>query len=631
LYLKKVSIQNFRLFEQLDLELNQGLNILVGENDSGKTALIDAIRLALGTNSSERSYVAESDFCGGCSSLSIQLKFVDVDKHAHIFVEHLSHEDAVETDDGEKKLNPVLYIQLNATKTGKEKRGYPYIQTSIKSGLDGNGLAVEPEIREFLSTTYLKPLRDAQSELSPGRQSRLSQVLSSSREIQGGVDDILKAIADANDELLKEDKPLRKSALNIQDNYLHKLIFEADKGELGAYIDIAGVKSDALANLTDTDKRRHLRAILEGLSLSLTKDRKNHGLGYHNLLFIATELLLLEQEVENEFPLLLIEEPEAHLHPQLQMKLLQFINSKVKRGNSPNGIQCILSTHSPNISSKADPSEIILMSKGKAFAFRSGETELGRGDYVYLRKFLDVTKANIFFAKGVLFVEGDAENILLPTIARLLGRPLEDYGVSVVKYDNSGSWKRFARLFLRNGKDDTVDEWVPTKVAVLRDLDLWPDCAEEKDGNSYGFKSKSTNNERYWLSDCTDLENHKTKLIDGLNRQNVSVHIADDWTFEYCLAKHGLFEECYEAVHDSKDNMESVTGNADEKATYIQREVSKTKTDMAYKMSRILERDYGNNPSGLKDKLPTHIVSAIESVTSPIDGEQPDIDDDEPF
>lgn len=116
---------------------------------------------------------------------------------------------------------------------------------------------VEQEIREFLSTTYLRPLRDAESELSSGRKSRLSQILSSSNDIKAGTIGILEAIAKANETLLEDGQPLKKSAMNIQNDYLHKLIFEADKALLGAYVDIAGVKGN-LEDLIDIDKRRHL-------------------------------------------------------------------------------------------------------------------------------------------------------------------------------------------------------------------------------------------------------------------------------------------------------------------------------------------------------------------------------------
>lgn len=624
MYISRIKISNFRLFESLDLKTNKGLNLLVGENDSGKTTLIDAIRYILGTNSNDRTYLKEEDFYGESNELTIQITFSDVDAHAHRFVEHLSYE----KKDSSNGSGSVLHVQLKAQKTLAERRGYPYIKVEIKSGIDGNGLSLEPEIRDFLAATYLKPLRDAEAELSSGRASRLSQILSSSKNIRDAMNDILSIIAGANDALLGDDKALSKAAEDIKNNYLHELIFEQDKEKLGVFIDIAGVREANLDGLPENAKRRYLRKVLEGLSLALTEDRRLHGLGYHNLLFMAAELLLLEQEAENEFPLLLIEEPEAHLHPQLQMKLLQFISSKVESA----GVQCFLTTHSPNISAKASPADVIMLNSGKAFSLRDEETELKADDYKYLRKFLDATKANIFFARSLLLVEGDAENILLPQIAKLLGKPLENYGVSIVRCGDNVSWKRFARLFLRKDKDKIESEWNPTKVCVLRDLDLWPDCAEKKPENPYGFKTYNDKNKKYWLRNCEDKNQRRAELIDGLERQNVKVQISDDWTFEYCLAKYRLFDECYEALDNKRLEKPAAHVSDDEKATFILSKVSKT--DFAYNMADLLEKQradmvkaatnstrqeaYDKFALELKNKLPKYIVDAIEYVTSPI-------------
>ncbi len=652
MYLEEVSIENFRLFKKLELVLNPGLNVLVGENDSGKTALIDAIRYVLGSNSSTRTFVSETDFHENTGAFSIRMKFSNVEGHAHRFVEHLSHEEKID-ENGEGICKPVLYIHMSAKKTGKERRGYPYIQTQIRSGFDGGGPHLESEIHEFLAATYLKPLRDAEAELSPGRGSRLSQILNSSKDVRASAEEILSIVANANELLLNDQGALKKSADNIRENYLHNLIFESDKNTIGVFVDIAGVREKSLAMLPSTAKHRHLRSILEGLSLALTDDHKLHGLGYQNLLFMATELLLLEQESMNEFSLLLIEEPEAHLHPQIQMKLLQFINEKTEKNDTTDGIQCLLTTHSPNLSSKVDPAAIIMFGDGKAWSLRPEETELIPSDYVFLQKFLDATKANVFFAKGLLFVEGAAESILLPKIAELLELPLENFGVSIVKYDNSGSWKRFARLFLRKGCNELPIKWTATRICVLRDLDLWPDQAEEikGDANPYGFKKITEGNKRYWRKNCEDEACWRLGLIEDLSRQNILVKVADDWTFEFCLAKYGLFEECYEAVKGNKDDIESITGDEDAKATFIQRQVSKT--DFAYKLGEILEkqqqefiRNALNNLSDkqqkdsnimartvstatsefakkLKDKLPSYIVKAIEHVTGYADDSTP--------
>ena len=74
-----------------------------------------------------------------------------------------------------------------------------------------------------------------------------------------------------------------------------------------------------------------------------------------------------------------------------------------------------------------------------------GKTKLRKGDYLFLQRFLDSTKANLFFAKGIIMVEGDAENILVPVIAEVLGYPLEKHGVSIVNV-GSTAFLRYSNI-----------------------------------------------------------------------------------------------------------------------------------------------------------------------------------------
>ena len=167
MHISEIQIENFRLFSEFSLPLSPGLNVIVGENNSGKTALIDAIRFTLDTNSSEWIRISENDFHTGSVSFSIRLKFenITVDQ-AYVFVEHLTHE---EIEGGGRK--SVLYVNLNANLTDNIRRGNRFIRTEVRSGENAEGPTIEREIREYLSATYLKPLRNAEAELSAGRSS----------------------------------------------------------------------------------------------------------------------------------------------------------------------------------------------------------------------------------------------------------------------------------------------------------------------------------------------------------------------------------------------------------------------------------------------------------------------------
>ena len=640
MYLKSIFVQNYRLYKELHVTLNRGLNVLVGENDSGKTSLIDAIRLVLGTKSSDRFSVAETDFYDETQPIIIRLSFANACINTCRFSRYLICE-CCDNPSQPHVCRCVLHVQLTSKRD--DSRARYKILTKVRIGHDGEGPELDSDLRDYLAVTYLKPLRDAETELSSGRASRLSRILGSSNDILRSKVNILKAAALANDFLMSQDA-FTESMKGIREDYFYNMIFEDDKDKFDVQLDIAGIRLSKLSGISLMASRRYLRAILEKLNLTLSKDGNSHGLGYHNILFMAAELILLAQEIEDEFGLLLIEEPEAHLHPQLQMKVLKFIDQRVWSKDNEFGIQCIITTNSPNLSSKADPQSIFLLRSGKVWSLRIGETLAESDEYKYLRKFLDATKANVFFARGVLFVEGDTENILLPRIAELLGRPLEDYGVSVVKYDNSGSWKRFARLFLRS--DPEIDEsgWIDTRVCVLRDLDLWPDCADKDDENGVGFKEYTDENKHYWKKYWRDQpdgeKKHIEKLVDGLEQQNVKVFISNDWTFEYCLAKHGLFKECIQVVTKGKgDETISQLKNFDVIATYIQKKVQ-SKTDFAYEMSEklseqldtLISESSEKSPDQIRyefaldlaERLPEYIVTAIEHLTKPIEEGRPE-------
>ena len=186
MFLAELLIENFRIFGEgqnaLKLPLNPGLTALVGENDTGKTAVMDAIRFALGTRDQEFMRVEESDFHQPPKAPpknrdqgSLQIRGPEPVRHRRIHgIPHLRTEDGPTI--------PVLYINWRAVGGFKGNRRFITVET--RSGLNADGPSLDPESKVLLCATYLRPLRDAERALSAGRGSRLSQILQHTKEIK---------------------------------------------------------------------------------------------------------------------------------------------------------------------------------------------------------------------------------------------------------------------------------------------------------------------------------------------------------------------------------------------------------------------------------------------------------------
>lgn len=169
MYLSLLKLKNFRCFDARDhyIILNKGLNVLVGENDSGKSAIIDAIRLVLGTTDMSWYRIEQEDFYKEDTALEIVCKFEELNEdECGAFLECLTYEEEKE---------PCLYLHWNCKYLSSFKPPRPVV--NIFTGKDGNGPVPSAEARELLRTTYLRALRDAYSEMQVGKYSRLSQIM----------------------------------------------------------------------------------------------------------------------------------------------------------------------------------------------------------------------------------------------------------------------------------------------------------------------------------------------------------------------------------------------------------------------------------------------------------------------
>ena len=541
MYLKRIRARNFRVFgdgttaPELNWELNSGLNVLVGENDAGKTGIVDAIRQVLLTTSYENARLFEQDFhvrgAERAQTLWIEATLCDLSMEQQAAVlEWLTLE-----EDGTCS----LVVNLDAKRIPPRASRRARVEHVVRAGRSGMGPEIGFAVRDLIRATYLRPLRDAEAELRPGRQSRLSQILAAHSDITGQeVNDFLATSPDdvpANlvglmafaQHHLGEHEVVRSVQDDINQNYLSEFSFAGD----------------ALESRIRITPDLSLTPILEKFELGLLPggaihpdERCARGLGYNNALFMATELVLLREG--EELALLLIEEPEAHLHPQLQDRVIDLLEQHAQPRDAGNRrVQVVLTTHSPSLVSGADIESLTMVHKAETFPLAAGHTRLGLTDYSFLRRFLDATKANLFFARGVLMVEGPAEAILLPTLAQMCGRSFSRHGVSIVNVGHTGLY-HYARILQREGSRPAY----PVPAVCLTDRDIVPDVA-----NAYvprPAKGKRFESD-YDEAGMRAVVQAKVERAEG---GNTIVCVSDRWTLEYDLALYGCGELMHTAI-----------------------------------------------------------------------------------
>lgn len=544
MYLSRITVENFRIFgskdsgKSLDLKLRPGMTLIVGENDSGKSTLLDAIRLVLGTKSNDSLRLTVDDFHleGGmrATQLKITCSFdgLDAEEAAH-FLEWL-----------DLRNGRSLVIILEAQRKELSQRRGRFdreISVSIRAGVDGLGTAMEVSARDLLRVTYLRALRDAEQELAAKRGSRLSQVLLAHPAFRDQVDPVDHPASSGDGGRDSTTHPIdlvdimRGANNSIRAHpAIQGTVSELNKTYLSEFV-LGGDELQGEVQMSDPV----LRQILEQLQLVLADGEHpgmdvSRGLGLNNLLFMATELLLLQSGTEHAVPLALIEEPEAHLHPQLQVRLTDVLGKSTYSKTAPP--QIIMTSHSPNLASIVDIERLVVMRRGQAFPMGPEYTELDASDYRFLKRFLDVTKSNLFFARGLLIVEGDAEQIVLPVLAEMMGRSLSKHGVSIINVGHRGLF-RYARVFQRK-----VGPQPDIAVACVTDRDIPPDEAKPYVGN------------RKTESEFTpeEIAVHNSDIVTRVAGGPVKGFVSPKWTFEYDLAYSGFGLEMHQATQLAK-------------------------------------------------------------------------------
>ncbi len=436
MYLAELTISNFRKINNAVLHFQSGLNVLVGANNAGKTAIVDALRSLLAGHDEPYPRLDSEDIHRpktGSPSGSIVFKYIfrglSPDDEAD-FVTALKP-----AKDGQMEAHITISFS-EADKTGR-------LRAKRWCG-DHDDVGLTADMMENLRGVYLQPLRDASHALRPGRTSQLSRLFQLLVDDDGKIE-INKALKLLDDEL-KTKAPIVST---------HKAITTRHSEMLGPQL------SQLLGLGVSVSDFQRLAS-----RLSLTVDLfelEQNGLGFNNLIFMAVVLSELTKNPEASYRGLIIEEPEAHLHPQLQAVLLGYFE-KIKAVDKEKPVQLFVTSHSPNFASIANLDSLTcLVDTGiKVETFFPRDIKFAVGKREKLERYLDVTRAELFFARRAILVEGAAELVLVSVLAERCGHDLRKHGVSLISVEGL-NFDSFIPLF--------GEKALKIPVSVLTDAD----------------------------------------------------------------------------------------------------------------------------------------------------------------
>nr|WP_321451468.1 AAA family ATPase [uncultured Carboxylicivirga sp.] len=535
MYISGIKIKNYRNFKNLDIEFNHGLNVIIGHNNSGKTNLIKALQLVLDRNLKEKPSL--DDFC------KTNLDYTEPPSiEISVFIkEHNDKPDDKNVvydwliEESPKYTAQLTYVFELPTKNHEEYKvqieecrvedgfdqdkclkliGKKFLQkyvTRIYGGKPSKQEKADSENLDRFDFQFLDAIRDAERQMFFGNNTLLRDVLNYFLDYDLTNGQGFENLTDESIAALKG----REEEFNAKSTELLELLIgRIDRDKILQYSSDTGADKGGKPNfdaaITEQELLFALRLIVEKSGFKLPI--KNNGLGYNNLLFIA--LILAKMQMESSsymgdnakvFPVLAIEEPEAHLHPSMQSKFLKFLNTNNQAR------QIFITSHSTHITSAINLESIVCLYDdingnsavgypGKVFS----ESKEDKDSKIYVQRFLDATKSNMLFADRLLFVEGLAEQLLIPSFALYLGieDSLVDEHVGIISVD-SRTFKHFLKLYAYHETDSPFA--INKKVVCITDAD--PTIKKSnKWVSAYPFELDGSENSKSLSAHVTDLK-----------------------------------------------------------------------------------------------------------------------------
>ncbi|WP_121615744.1 ATP-dependent nuclease [Virgibacillus halodenitrificans] len=643
MYISKLNIKNFRCFDDIDIEFNEGINVLIGSNNAGKTTVIKALELIF--NRSKPKTLTIDDFNKKIDlstppeitvTATLQSSQNDTKDDKAIVASWLTKLDAP----WEATLTYKFFLPEQEQRTYQEeyakltnqKEQWALLELTLKryvsriyGGNISNRLKAEGEYLEKIHCETLDALRDVESKMFTGRNTLLKQLLLHFKDT---------SLGENQNESFNDDQSQEDTFTYHSEKLVGNLISKINQKEVLDFAEKTGASvggTPALdGSLKESDVLSALRLIIKdqtGIEIPII----NNGMGYNNLIFISLILSKFKMitsidygENAKTFPILLIEEPEAHLHPALQYNFLKFLSEEIKTQTFSR--QIFITTHSTQITSAVGLDSIICLEKdgsGKVSAKYPSrvfsDSKEDQKSKKYVERFLDATKSAMLFSNSVLLVEGMAELILLPVLSKKNGYDLDKHHVSLVRVD-ALTFKHFIKLYGSGINPDRIHFALQKRVSCVidsdpRKIERKKEEAEQKRRSwkkCWPFEINSDPDNYEYDSNSGALKNLLTQQEDCTN-VNVYYQEENGKTFEYDLAWENyqselLFDDSVEIIELPElvqSVWESEKKERAKRASSFLMYADNHKGEVAFNLASKLEDEHNQL------NLPAHIKNAL--------------------